>query len=415
MENSEIITNAVAYIKSQTIRAQSAGDITIDDVARHAGFSTDYFNRIFLAHTGFNVMEYVRFCRLKNAARLLRMGNERDILSIALECGYEAQESFSRAFKNQYGLTPGEYRKKYAAVEPCYAEFYTDSTLGSRLVHEFGDFKIAETDDVIDFVLEYDALRYGYSAVCWQNSGGVALYKGEDFRDGFIWFSEWDGTFEGEIICDDWEKIAEYKRTFSDSRFTLVIHTTLSNEEIKAQLAKYGVELGSVKRRQLNVYTGEMYSGFEVTGFSMRLLTYDDYDLIVGLFKEKWPDRWDIPRLKHLEHELYQRDVVGCDEHSVFMFGVFEGNRLIGISDGALQRAHGLLINNCVVTMLLREYDREELYRYAFRFVTNAALERGALPFDDVQTPSTAPSSRSGEFNSTELGYRCVTEVCVLG
>ena len=60
--------------------------MTIEDVAEHAGFSTDYFNRIFLAHTGFNVMEYIRVTRLKKAARLL-CGSDQDVLGIALDCG----------------------------------------------------------------------------------------------------------------------------------------------------------------------------------------------------------------------------------------------------------------------------------------------------------------------------------------
>ena len=119
MENSELITKALKYIQSET----NKGDITIDDVASHAGFSTDYFNRIFFAHTGFTIMEYVRFSRLKKAARLLRT-SELDILTIALDCGYEAHESFSRAFKNQYGISPSEYRKKYEKVEAFYGDFY---------------------------------------------------------------------------------------------------------------------------------------------------------------------------------------------------------------------------------------------------------------------------------------------------
>ena len=78
MENSELITKALNYIKSQNKKS----DITIEDVANHAGFSTDYFNRVFFAHTGFNIMEYVRFSRLKKAAHLLR-GTNNDILDIA--------------------------------------------------------------------------------------------------------------------------------------------------------------------------------------------------------------------------------------------------------------------------------------------------------------------------------------------
>ena len=51
MENSALITKALNYINSENLKK----DITIDGVATHAGFSTDYFNRIFFAYTGFNI------------------------------------------------------------------------------------------------------------------------------------------------------------------------------------------------------------------------------------------------------------------------------------------------------------------------------------------------------------------------
>ena len=409
MENSELITKALNYIKTENKKS----DITIDDVATHAGFSTDYFNRIFFAHTGFNIMEYVRFSRLKKAAHLLR-GTNNDILDIALDCGYEAHESFSRAFKNQYGVSPSEYRKKYEKIEAYYGDFYND-TIGARLLHEFKDFKLADNDEAIDYLLETDALRYGYIAVCFRVNGGAALYNGEDFRDGFVWFTEWNNRFEGEIICDDWDKIAEYKKIFSDQRFDMVLYTLESDEEIKCEFSKRGVTIGNIKRRQSNIYTGEPYALTPIWDITMRLLKYEDVDLVEKFFSERYPNRRsNSPRLKYLKHELYQRDVIGNTEHSVFMFGIFKGNRLIGVSDGGLQNAHGFVINNCVVTSVLREYETEELYQYAFKFVTNAALEKGALPVDDTQTPNTPDENKSGVFNSTELGYRTITNVCIL-
>ena len=409
MENSELITKALNYIKSENKKS----DITIDDVATHAGFSTDYFNRIFFAHTGFNIMEYVRFSRLKKAAHLLR-GTNNDILDIALDCGYEAHESFSRAFKNQYGISPSEYRKKYEKEEAYYGDFYND-TIGARLLHEFKDFKLADSDDVIDYLLETDALRYGYIAVCFRVNGGAALYNGEDFREGFVWFTEWDNRFEGEIICDDWDKIAEYKKVFSDKRFDMVLYTLESDEEIKYEFSKRGVTIGNINRRQSNIYTGEPYALTPIEDITMRLIKYEDVDLVEKFFSERYPNRGsNSSRLKYLKHELHQRDVIGNTEHSVFMFGIFKGNRLIGISDGGLQNAHGFVINNCVVTSVLREYETEELYQYAFKFVTNAALEKGALPVDDIQTPNTPNENKSGIFNSTELGYQTITNVCIL-
>lgn len=409
MENSELITKALNYIKSENKKS----DITIDDVATHAGFSTDYFNRIFFAHTGFNIMEYVRFSRLKKAAHLLK-GTNNDILDIALDCGYEAHESFSRAFKNQYGISPSEYRKKYEKVEAYYGDFYND-TIGARLLHEFKDFKLADSYDVIDYLLETDSLRYGYIAVCFRVNGGAALYNGEDFRDGFIWFTEWDNRFEGEIICDDWDKISEYKKIFSDQRFDMVLYTLESDEKIKDEFSKRGVTIGNINRRQSNIYTGEPYVLTPIDDITMRLIKYEDVDLVEKFFSERYPNSGsNSPRLKYLKHELHQRDVIGNTEHSVFMFGIFKGNRLIGVSDGGLQNAHGFVINNCVVTSVLREYETEKLYQYAFKFVTNAALEKGALPIDDTQTPNTPNENKSGIFNSTELGYQTITNVCIL-
>ncbi len=409
MENSELITKALNYIQLENAKQ----GITIDDIASHAGFSTDYFNRIFFAHTGFNIMEYVRFIRLKKAAQLLRLTSN-NILDIALECGYEAHESFSRAFKNQYGVSPSEYREKHKKIELHYGDFYND-TIGARLLHEFKSFKIADSDEIIDYLLETDPLRYGYIAVCFRINGGVALYDGESFKDGFVWFTEWDNHFEGDIVCDDLDKIAEYKKTFSDQRFDMVLFTSKPDQIIMDELSKRGVFINSITHRQINIYTAEPYALPFLESISMRLIKYEDFTTVRNFFFQKdQTNKNQSPRLKYLENELYQRDVLGNTEHSVFMFGIFKNNSLIGISDGGLQNVHGFTINNCIITSFLPEYESEELYQYAFKFVTNSALERGALPVDDTQTPFTPHENRSGSFNSTDLGYKTITNVCIL-
>ena len=120
MENSELITKALWYIRAQT----GNSELTIEEIAEHAGFSTDYFNRIFFAHTGFNVMEYLRFCRLKNAARLLRTTDE-NVLDIALRNGYETHESFTRAFKNNTEFRRRSIRKSISKISRATANTIT--------------------------------------------------------------------------------------------------------------------------------------------------------------------------------------------------------------------------------------------------------------------------------------------------
>ncbi len=402
MENSELITKALSYIKNE----YNQSEISIADVASHAGFSTDYFNRIFFMHTGFNVMEYVRFRRLKNAARLLRTSCA-DILNIALESGYESHESFSRAFKKQYGISPCEYRKKYERVEATYGEFFGE-TVGARIAHEFKDLKAADPDEVIDHILEKDALRYGYAAVCFKINGGIPVYSGEDFKDGFIWFTEWNGRFEGDIICDDWRKISYYLSVFSDDRFDMTVYTDKTDEEIRSELEKYGVNKNVFTRAQSYIYTGEGYSRLAAPeGFFIRELSYDDYDMILKCYENIYRKSGEkSSRMIHLKGELYQRDVLENEEHSVFIFGIFKDGKMIGMSEGALQRAHGFVINNSVSTAVMKEFESEELYKYVFKFITNSALEKGALPVDGTQTLGTEEARRSGKFNSYELGYR---------
>ena len=60
-ENSELVARAIGYIREN----KCDPEITVGDVARGAGFSENYFNRVFALHTGFSVMEYVRHERLR--------------------------------------------------------------------------------------------------------------------------------------------------------------------------------------------------------------------------------------------------------------------------------------------------------------------------------------------------------------
>ena len=49
--------------------------------------------------------------RLKRASFQLVKNPQERVINIALDAGFENPESFSRAFKNTFGLTPSEYSK----------------------------------------------------------------------------------------------------------------------------------------------------------------------------------------------------------------------------------------------------------------------------------------------------------------
>ena len=79
-------------------------------LAQVAGFSVPHFHRIFAAETGESIASYVRRVRLERAGHKLRFGAI-DITEVALAAGYDTHAAFGKAFKQQFGLSPSEFRQ----------------------------------------------------------------------------------------------------------------------------------------------------------------------------------------------------------------------------------------------------------------------------------------------------------------
>ncbi len=69
-----------------------------------------YFHRLFSVIVGKSLAAYIRDRRILYTCRLL-CNTERNILDIALDCGFNSAQSFSRTFKEIQGVTPREYRE----------------------------------------------------------------------------------------------------------------------------------------------------------------------------------------------------------------------------------------------------------------------------------------------------------------
>jgi AraC family transcriptional regulator len=81
-----------------------------ETLAAVAGFSIPHFHRVFTAQVGESAVSYVRRLRLVRAGHKLRMGAV-DITEVALAAGYDSHAAFSKAFKQQFGLSPREFRQ----------------------------------------------------------------------------------------------------------------------------------------------------------------------------------------------------------------------------------------------------------------------------------------------------------------
>lgn len=91
------------------IEENMGNSISVDDLADLLRCSKFYFLREFKKLTGVTPYQYLMSKRLVQAKALLSSEN---IAVVAHELGFNDQSHFTRAFKNQFGLTPGQFLKQ---------------------------------------------------------------------------------------------------------------------------------------------------------------------------------------------------------------------------------------------------------------------------------------------------------------
>jgi AraC-like DNA-binding protein len=83
---------------------------TVAGLAATAGLSRSSFSQRFTHMIGQPPMAYLTWWRMTIAAKLLRE-NDTSITAVAREVGYVSEFAFAKAFKREFGISPGKYRK----------------------------------------------------------------------------------------------------------------------------------------------------------------------------------------------------------------------------------------------------------------------------------------------------------------
>ena len=82
---------------------------SIADVAGHVSYSPSQLRNVFHAKMGMSLGCYVRRARINRAESLL-LTTWHTVTEIADKCGYDSVYSFSRAFKNETGMSPTKWK-----------------------------------------------------------------------------------------------------------------------------------------------------------------------------------------------------------------------------------------------------------------------------------------------------------------
>ncbi|MCG8383422.1 MAG: AraC family transcriptional regulator [Gammaproteobacteria bacterium] len=94
--------------------------LTLEELSTVAAFSKFHFHRVFNTYTGTSATRFIQLVRLKRASFRLAFEQEKRIIDIALEAGFESPEAFSRAFKRIFDQSPSQFR-----THPAWPEWHT--------------------------------------------------------------------------------------------------------------------------------------------------------------------------------------------------------------------------------------------------------------------------------------------------
>lgn len=98
------------------ITTHAAEGISVQRVAEWAGVNRTYFSSLFSRQIGMTPIMYITKIRMDRAMRML-VDTGTSVTDIAQALGYPSLYSFTRAFKNRFGLSPTQYRNKVTIFE----------------------------------------------------------------------------------------------------------------------------------------------------------------------------------------------------------------------------------------------------------------------------------------------------------
>jgi len=96
-------------------------DLSLEALAHRASLSPFHLHRMFSAAAGETPKQFALRLRLERAAVMLLAGHD-SVLDVALACGFQSHEVFSRAFRRRFQITPSAYRERGFVAGPDRAQ-----------------------------------------------------------------------------------------------------------------------------------------------------------------------------------------------------------------------------------------------------------------------------------------------------
>ena len=271
MENKNLIDKAIGFIQKNP-----KDNLSLQSIADNAGFSLTYFDAIFRQHTGYSPVEYSRIYKLTRSALELRR-TPKTVLDIALDFGYASPESFTRAFKNFYSMTPSEYREKYSGEAVTWHDLSGKIAI-SHFRRSFPELNVSDIDLALDFCFTHNPLKYAEDIVGMTVAESEILTLGNpESLEHFVYVSDYNSVEPAVmLICENEEDALPYLKLFAklaNPRFAMRRSVDAEWERFDAEVAKLGL---TCRYGYDMIYPNDSISVPKYDGLSIRLLAAED-------------------------------------------------------------------------------------------------------------------------------------------
>ena len=107
---------SVIKLKSLYLRPK----LCLDDLSIETGIPTEYVKQVLSEKLNSTFFEFISKYKIRRAKRLLTKIDDDhfSISNVAIESGFNTDESFSALFKKQTNMSPENYRIKYFNIDP---------------------------------------------------------------------------------------------------------------------------------------------------------------------------------------------------------------------------------------------------------------------------------------------------------
>ncbi len=271
MENKNLIDKAIGFIQKNP-----KDNLSLQSIADNAGFSLTYFDSIFRQHTGYSPVEYSRIYKLTRSALELRR-TPKTVLDIALDFGYASPESFTRAFKNFYSMTPSEYREKYSGEAVTWHDLSGKIAI-SHFRRSFPELNVSDIDLALDFCFTHNPLKYAEDIVGMTVAESEILTLGNpESLEHFVYVSDYNSVEPAVmLICETEADALPYLNLFgklTNPRFSVRRSVDTEWEFFDEEVAKLGL---ACRYGYDMIYPNDSISVPKYDGLSIRLLAAED-------------------------------------------------------------------------------------------------------------------------------------------